>query len=228
MPEATQGARRTRLPAPARRSQLLDVAEAVLAEHGGAASMDAIAARAGVTKPVLYRHFRDKDALLAAVAERRTSELAEVLEHKLLGAGDVRTRTQNAIEAYLALVEQNEGIYRLLTRQAALEAPGVAMTILRFTQRLADDLAETLVLNFGLTDELAPLAPTYAYGIVGMVHNVADYWLEHRHVDRRTLAAALTGMAWGDYGRFAERLDERLRSGEPPVTPGEIRSRRRS
>jgi AcrR family transcriptional regulator len=53
---------------PGRREALLNAALAVITRDGPAASMDAMAAEAGITKPILYRHFGDRDGLIAAVA----------------------------------------------------------------------------------------------------------------------------------------------------------------
>src|SRR4051812_2562449 len=62
-----------RRPAEARREQLLDAAKAVVAEHGfHGVSIEAVARGAGVTRPIVYRHFDDLAALLDALVERET------------------------------------------------------------------------------------------------------------------------------------------------------------
>src|SRR3954449_171013 len=59
-----------RMSAPARREQLLDAAKAVVAEHGfHGVSIEAVARGAGVTRPIVYRHFDDLAPLLAALVE---------------------------------------------------------------------------------------------------------------------------------------------------------------
>ncbi len=61
------------MPAEARREQLLDAAKAVVAEHGfHGVSIEAVARGAGVTRPIVYRHFDDLAALLDALVERET------------------------------------------------------------------------------------------------------------------------------------------------------------
>ena len=55
----------------ARRESLLAAADLVVQRDGPSASMSAIAAEAGITKPILYRHFGDKSGLYAALAERQ-------------------------------------------------------------------------------------------------------------------------------------------------------------
>ena len=62
-----------------RREELLDVADRVIQRHGTGVSMDEIASEAGITKPVLYRHFGDKDGLYEALTQRYVDELTAVL-----------------------------------------------------------------------------------------------------------------------------------------------------
>ena len=70
---------RTRLPRAERERQILDAALAVFAERGFQhASMDAVAERVGVTKPVVYTHFGSKEGLLLACLTRARAELLEV------------------------------------------------------------------------------------------------------------------------------------------------------
>ncbi|MBC7679270.1 MAG: TetR/AcrR family transcriptional regulator, partial [Pseudorhodobacter sp.] len=63
----------------ARREALLAAADAVVQRDGASASMASIAAEAGITKPILYRHFGDKGGLYAALTERHTDRLLEAL-----------------------------------------------------------------------------------------------------------------------------------------------------
>ena len=67
-------------PRAARREQLLDAADRAVARSGAATSMAAVAAEAGITKPVLYRHFGDKGGLVAALTARHTARLLAVLQ----------------------------------------------------------------------------------------------------------------------------------------------------
>src|SRR5215218_5190867 len=73
-----------RMSAQARREQLLDAAKAVVADHGfHGVSIEAVARGAGITRPIVYRHFDDLAALLDALVERETLralvQLSEVL-----------------------------------------------------------------------------------------------------------------------------------------------------
>jgi AcrR family transcriptional regulator len=104
--------------APARRDQLLDVAAALVAEHGfHAASVEAVARRAGITRAVVYQHFDDLNSLLEEVIERETSRaLAQVSETALsdLSEGDPTELMLESLRAYLYAVQNQPNTWRLI------------------------------------------------------------------------------------------------------------------
>lgn len=99
MPPTT--APRTRLTAAERREQLLDVTKALVDEVGfHAVSIEAVARRAGITRPIVYGHFADLEGLLTSLLERETqrvlAQLAELLPHC---ADDLLMAQQRWLEA---------------------------------------------------------------------------------------------------------------------------------
>ena len=108
-----------------RRMQLLAAADRVVQREGSAATMNVIAAEAGITKPILYRHFGDKGGLYRALAERHTDLLLERLRAALTTRGGLQARTLATVDAYLASVEEQPQVYRFLMERAAVEEPGV-------------------------------------------------------------------------------------------------------
>jgi AcrR family transcriptional regulator len=103
--------------APARREQLLDAAKAVVAEHGfHGVSIEAVARRAGITRPIVYRHFEDLGALLEALVERETvralAQLREFVPRQL--GGDPREGLLAALRGYLRAVESDPVTWRLM------------------------------------------------------------------------------------------------------------------
>ncbi|MGZ6792170.1 MAG: TetR family transcriptional regulator, partial [Mycobacteriales bacterium] len=100
----------------ARRESLLAAADRVVQRDGASASMAAIAAEAGITKPILYRHFGDKGGLYAALAERHTDTLLDALVDALTAGGPPRARVLRTVDTYLAAIEAQPQVYRFLVQ----------------------------------------------------------------------------------------------------------------
>ena len=87
---------RVRMTGEERRQQLLDVARALFAEKGfEAASIEEIAHRAGVSKPVVYEHFGGKEGLYAVVVDREMRQLLSMVTSSLT-AGHPRELLEQA------------------------------------------------------------------------------------------------------------------------------------
>lgn len=178
-----------------RREALLDAADRAVARDGPVTSMAAVAAEAGITKPILYRHFGDKGGLVAALAERHTARLMLALQTALAAEGSRRQRLERTIDAYLAAIEAAPQLYRFLLRPEGTVAPE---QVRAFARGLADLLATGLAAELG-----QPAAGTreraWAHGIVGMVQTAGDWWLDDRPCPRQQLAAELTELLLGAY-----------------------------
>src|SRR5438067_13200377 len=117
----------TRLPAPARRRQLLDVAETEFASRGyHRTSMNDIAESAGVTKPVLYQHFPSKRALYVELLESTGAELLTTLADATGRAGTARDRVEMGFRAYFEFALGNRSAFRLLLSTAIRSDPEFA------------------------------------------------------------------------------------------------------
>ena len=183
-------------PRAARREQLLDAADRAVARSGAATSMAAVAAEAGITKPVLYRHFGDKGGLVAALTARHTGRLLGVLQEALGGGRTRRERFELTVEAYLAAIEAEPQLYRFLLHPE--EPAGASDQVRTFTRPLAAMIAD------GMADELGEPRPgprehAWAHGIVGMVQTAGDWWLDARPCPRAELARQLTDLVHGAY-----------------------------
>src|SRR5690242_8097971 len=102
------------MPTTDRRSELLDAADRVVRRDGPRASMNTIAAEAGITKPILYRHFGDKNGLYRALAERHTAGLLEAVRAALALPLERRDRVEAVIDTYLSAIEARPQVYRFL------------------------------------------------------------------------------------------------------------------
>lgn len=179
-----------------RRRQLLDAADSVVRRDGPDASMVIIAAEAGVTKPILYRHFGDKGGLYRALAQRHTATLLERLRESLGIPADRETRTRLVVDAYLAAIETEPAIYRFLMHRAAEEEPAIGGMVASFTSQVAELLAAGIA---GLSGEAGETVQTdralaWAYGMVGAVQAAGDWWLDSSLMTRDELAAHLAAL----------------------------------
>ena len=179
-----------------RREALLDAADRIVQRDGPAASMAMIAAEAGITKPILYRHFGDKDGLYAALTDRHTERLLAALQAALELPGPRRDRVARTVDAYLAALEAEPQVYRFLVHSD--EAAGADSSVRSFTRRVSDLLAEGIGTENGL-DGSSVRARTWAHGIVGMVQAAGDWWLEQRPCPRAELVEELVVLLAGGY-----------------------------
>ena len=179
----------------ARREELLDAAIRCIRKAGPGVSMERIAAEAGVTKPILYRHFRDRADLQDAIATRFTDAIGKELRGVMRRTGKPRLVLESAIDSYVRLVERDTDIYRFLVHRGR---PSVAAegAIEHFMRRLGDDIALVLggrLLELGL--DSGP-AEVWGHGIVGMVGASVDWWVDGSVLPRRRLVEFLSELLW--------------------------------
>ena len=176
-----------------RREELLDVADRVTQRRGVAVSMDEIASEAGITKPVLYRHFGDKDVLYEALTERYVDELKTALK-PATRASEPRDRLAAAIDAYLAYVEREPERYRFLLH--ASERPRTAGIVADFRRRHIAECAFTAEDNLRRAGIDPGFAEPWAQCVSGMIRAAGTSWLEARSLPRDRLADYLTTILW--------------------------------
>jgi AcrR family transcriptional regulator len=189
----------------AKREQLLDAADRVVQREGSAASMNLIAAEAGITKPILYRHFGDKVGLYRALADRHIDELLTRLRNALATRGGLEARTRATVDAYLAAVEEQPQVYRFLVERAAVEEPDVRGQVQGFVRRFGAELAEGIANEPELAGLPAERAVVWAHAIAGMVQATGDWWLDHPEVPRDTVVTQLTALLWRGFVGAADR-----------------------
>ena len=178
----------------ARREALLDAADRIVQRDGPAATMAVIAAEAGITKPVLYRHFGDKHGLYAALGDRYTSALLAQLQAALDAGSDRRDRVRRTVDAYLSAIQARPQVYRFLVLSD--ESPVASSQVRTFTRRLSEQLAEGMAAELGA----APLrAAVWAHGVVGMVQAAGEWWLDSPHVPREQVVDDLADLLSGAY-----------------------------
>ena len=177
-----------------RREQLLDVSRALFAEKGfEATSIEEIAARAGVSKPVVYEHFGGKEGLYAVVVDREMSDLLDRLT-AALSSGHPRQLVERAALALLTYIEQEADGFRILTRDSPVA--GSSGTFSSLLSDIASQVEHILAREFRAGEMQAELAPMYAQMLVGMVALTGQWWLEERKPSREVVAAHLVNLGW--------------------------------
>ena len=195
MTSATDAAApRRRLPRAAREQQLLDVAEQVLAEQGyTAASMDDIAIRAGVTKPVLYSHFGSKEGLVVACVARARSQL---LEDTITGIGDAtdfEQQLRRGIRAFFRFHDERHPAWSVLILEISVQG-AAAEEIEAIRRQQADVIADALA-------TAAPDVPrlrlsTLAEGVIGACERVAMFRRRHPDISAEAATDELMTLLW--------------------------------
>jgi AcrR family transcriptional regulator len=194
-----------RLPAAERRAIIVESAVGVFSERGyTGASLDDIAAAAGVTKPMLYRHFASKADLYVALLE---SEIELLLGGMREAAGrhtELEPRVRALVDAFFEYVERDPFARRLLFRAPEAEAD-VAAAHDRIQQRLTDAVAELLGANASLLagDPGRELAlEIYAQALKTGLNGMAAWWLAHPEVARGEMVERTMELVWSGLGEL--------------------------
>lgn len=180
-----------------RRAELLDAATRVIRTGGTNVSMDRIAAEAGITKPILYRHFGDRAGLVAALGERFSANLLAELSNSLESRGAPRELLEKTIDAYLRVVEADPEVYQFISQRIVTEEPEAAEAVGNFIRQVAAQVAVVLGEQLRDANRDSGGAEPMAFGIVGMVHAAGDWWVERRSMPRHRLVDYLTSLLWG-------------------------------
>jgi AcrR family transcriptional regulator len=177
-----------------RRHQLIDVARSLFAERGyEGTSIEEVAQRAGVSKPVVYEHFGGKEGLYAVVVDREMTALLDGVTSSLTN-NRYRGRVQAVVLALLTYVEERTDGFRIMTRDSPASTTSGSYSSLfndavtQVASILAGDFARR-----GLDPDLAPL---YAQALVGSVSMTAQWWLDAREPKKEVVAAHLVNLMW--------------------------------
>jgi len=187
--------RSERLTAAARRAQLIEVARTVFARRGyEATSMEEIAERARVSKPIVYEHFGGKEGVYAVVVDREVEHIvARIVE--AMSTGSPRERLERAALAFLTYVKERPDGFGVLLRDAAPSRRSGQMPALMYD--LADRVGGVFAEQFRNAGYDAKAAPIYAHALVGMVAFVGQWWTESRKPPPADVVAShLAALAW--------------------------------
>lgn len=182
-----------------RRRLFVDAALRVLESQGPELPMDAVAAEAGVTKPVLYRYFSDKAALIEALGDRGSQILLERLLPAIGSDGPMLARIRDGVAAYFVVIDEHPNLYWLLARRAHAEWTSGQDPVERDKQLIATALTRVIgdyLRAFGLD---SGGAEPWAYGITGLVQSTGEWWLQRRSMSRAHVVEYVTQLLWAAF-----------------------------
>ncbi|WP_426733826.1 TetR/AcrR family transcriptional regulator [Myxococcus faecalis] len=187
--------KKQRLTGAERRVQLMEIGREVFAAKGyEPTSIEEVAQRAGVSKPIVYEHFGAKEGLYAAIMEREMDDLVARVSSSITD-GSPRRRFEGAVLAFMAYVKDEPAGFAVLTRDSPLATARRGLT------RVIDDLAHRVGDVFRSEFERAgypsKVAPIYANALVGMVTQVGHWWAaEGKSFSTESVARHVAALGW--------------------------------
>lgn len=189
-------ARSPRMTGRQRREQLVVVGRSLFAQKGyNATSVEEVAAKAGVSKPIVYEHFEGKEGLYAVIVDRETDHLLRVLEDALHDVHQhPRVLVEKAALAFLTYIEENEDGFQILVRDSpASQTSGTYSALLVDVASQVEDL---LVRHMRAQKYTSLHAAMYAQMLVGIVSYTGQWWLETRRPSKEVVASHIVNLAW--------------------------------
>ncbi|BBF99230.1 MULTISPECIES: TetR/AcrR family transcriptional regulator [Pseudonocardia] len=186
-----------------RREQVVDAALLVLGREGRDLGLDQVAHEAGVTKPVIYRHFGDRAALLDAMAERATNLLMERLMPVLYDEGAIRPRIRASVGAFIGFLDESPNVDLLFRRRLPGQGGDVVDAGREFVAAALTDLLSGYLGSLGF--DVPELVQVWGQSLVGAVQATAEWWLAHRTMQRDVVTEHLTALIWAQIDGIARQ-----------------------
>lgn len=192
---ASETRRATRMTGSQRREQLLNVGRSLFAEKGfEGTSVEEIASRAKVSKPVVYEHFGGKEGMYAVIVDREVQRLTGAITNALDVGGHPRSIVERTALALLDYIESNTDGFRILVRDSPVaQATGTFSSLIGDVATQVEHLLGAEFKKSGLKEATAPI---YAQMLVGMIALTGQWWLETRSPKKDEVAAHLVNLAW--------------------------------
>ncbi len=183
-----------------RRAELLSAAIEAIRALGPGVTMEQLAAAGGVTKPILYRHFSDRDGLISAVADVFATDVLDRVQGSLGAESGPRDLLVSTVDSYVSFIERDPNLYRFLIQHVAAKSQAATLPMNGLIDQISRSVASVIgeqLRAFGL--DSGPAEP-WAYGIVGMVHQAGDWWLDHQTMPRARLVEYIASLLWDGLG----------------------------
>jgi AcrR family transcriptional regulator len=204
-----------------RRAELVAATIGAIRRHGAGVGMDDVAAAAGTSKTVVYRHFGDRTGLYTAVCEQVAAVLLDQVRsatNEALPTGP-RAAVSAGIDAYLRLIESDPELYRFVVHRPLWVQPNGSRADVHdetpdpvndLVTVIGDEIAAVIAQRLrGSGAEPGDAARPWGHAIVGLVRGAADDWLlRPGGMTRDRLTTHLTDLAWTGLSGLASQLQE--------------------
>jgi AcrR family transcriptional regulator len=202
-----------------REAQMVAAAAEVFSREGVGASMDQVAAHAGITKPMLYAYFDSKEGLFAAVAEAAGAGLREKLREHIERSGlEPDERLWTGLNLVFEFAEENRDAWLLLYPGGGVAGGSIGAGGIRAREAMAELLGELFVataLKSGIGEQAAAQSEMLGHAVTGATIASVSWWLERPDEPRELAILRLMNLVWMGFG---DLLDGRLWL--PSATPG--------
>ena len=186
---------RTRMPAAERRQQLVEVGRRIFAEYGyDAATVEEIASAAGVSKPVIYKHFGGKEGLYQVIVDRETTTLNSILEEQIRPDLHPREALEGTIVGLLDYIQVNPDGFGLMVHQSPDVLAGSQFSTIM--SDMGEHLTRLLGAYFEQLGFNVDTAPLYGQMLAGMVGTMGQSWSKEKETTKEVLAAHLVNLMW--------------------------------
>lgn len=203
-----------RLPRAEREAQILDVAHAQFGEHGYAAvTMDSVASAVGVTKPLLYNYWGNKERLYLACLERDADDLVEAITGAVGHAPSPAEALAAGMSAFFAFVEEDRAAFRVLFDETLPAGGEIGRQVAAYRRRITDIVAGSLLAQMEPATRKRARVEVQALSeaLLGAAEALARWWLREQELSAADTADLLiTTVAPG----LRERSERRTTSKE--------------
>ncbi len=188
------------MPRAEREQQMLGVAEQIFAERGyNGASMEEIAERVGVSKPMLYEYFGSKDGLFLACIARARAQLGDVTRRAIAGAASPEEQLWCGLLAFFEFIDEHARSWYVLLSESALMGGPVAEEIEATRRQQTDLIAASLAANSQQLSD-TPLEPHELEGgaqlVVGACERLSLWRQHHPEVTAHQAARIVMETFW--------------------------------
>jgi AcrR family transcriptional regulator len=204
-----KGYRPGRVPRAVRAQQLLDLADRLFAERGfHAASMDELARRAGVSKPVIYDHFGSKEQLFATCVRRTGKVLADRVASAVSEESDLRARLRAGSIAYFRFLQEQLEAWVVLFADEEVRDARFAAEASRIRRRQSDLMIRLMAESSGTAPghEGRARLEAMTLAIAGAYESLSLWWHEHPDVPPEELADWLLDLIWPGLDQLIAQL----------------------